>query len=260
MTAPATWRNAALQPKTRFGLTAAEWKVIAVALGIHGMSNGLLPARYHVPANLAAATAASVLAARGGADLEDQGLALRDAFRGAAYGMSIGTALACSLFAGAALSRTEPLYGRRDIAEMSAARAAYEAFVRIPLSTALPEEMLFRGALPALLSKRHPPALTLALTSLLFGLWHITPTFQRLESHALSTGRNPAHKAAWVAVSVGTTAGAGALLAGLRHSSRSLVAPWLVHSAANAAGLAATWLATRPRRDIPPMARLNRRR
>ena len=59
MTAPATSWNFALQPETRFGLTAAEWQVIALALGIHGMSNGLLPARYHVPANLAAAAAAS---------------------------------------------------------------------------------------------------------------------------------------------------------------------------------------------------------
>jgi len=259
MTTPATPRNVALPPETRFGLTAAEWKVIAVALGIHGMSNGLLPARYHVPANLAAATAASFLAARGGADFADQGLALRDALRGATYGLGIGTTLACSLFAARALSRTESLYGHRDIAEMSALRAAYEVFVRIPLSTALPEEMLFRGALPALLSKRHSPALTIALTSILFGLWHITPTFQRLERHTLSAGRHPAQKAAWVALSVGTTAGAGALLAGLRRSSRSLVAPWLVHSAANAAGLAATWLATRASRDVPPVGPSQRR-
>jgi membrane protease YdiL (CAAX protease family) len=218
-----------------------------VALGIHGMTNGLLPARYHVPASLAAATAASVLAARGGADLQDQGLDLRDGAPGAAYGLGIGTSVACAILAGRALSGAGPLYGQGDIAEMTAARAAYEALVRVPLGTALPEELLFRGALLGLLSKRHTPALATALTSVLFGLWHITPTFQRLETHAVSAGRHPAHKAAWVATTVGVTAGAGVLLAGLRYRSRSLLAPWLVHSAANAAGLAATWLAARHR-------------
>jgi membrane protease YdiL (CAAX protease family) len=209
------------------------------------MTNGLLPARYHIPAGLAAGTAVSVLAAGAGAGLEDQGLAPQDVPPGVVYGLLAGASVAGLIVAGSALETPRSLYRDSDIASMTGWRALYEGLVRIPLGTALPEEVVFRGALLALLSRRHSPLFATGLTSLLFGLWHVTPTFRRLETHAFSAGHHPARQAAWVATSVGMTTAAGLLLAGLRYRSRSLVAPWLAHSAANAAGLAATWLSAR---------------
>jgi hypothetical protein len=150
--------------------------------------------------------------------------------------------VASALLAASGIQGTRTFYGDHGIARMTAARALYEGLVRIPLGTALPEELIFRGALQSLLARRHHPLLAAGLTSILFGLWHIAPAFRRLQTHALTIGRHPAHQTAWVATSIGFTTLAGLALTGLRYRSRSLVAPWLVHSAVNAAGLAAAWL------------------
>jgi membrane protease YdiL (CAAX protease family) len=234
----------ARQPETHL-LTKGEWSVCAAALCLHGVTNGLVPVRFHIPASLTTAAAASVMAGRAGAGLEAQALGLQDVPRGAGYGLGVATLVASALLTGGSISRTRALYGHDEIARMTLSRAMFEVMVRIPLGTALPEELIFRGALLGLLSKRLSPVRATGLTAALFGLWHITPTLRRLETYTLSAGQRSVHKAAWVATSVGVTAVAGALLASLRYRSRSLVAPWLVHSAANAAGLGTAWLAAR---------------
>src|SRR5690242_15866173 len=50
------------------------------------------------------------------------------------------------------------------------------AFGRIPLGTILFEEVAFRGVLWALISRLRTPLTALAVTSGLFGLWHVLPS------------------------------------------------------------------------------------
>jgi len=52
----------------------------------------------------------------------------------------------------------------------------FQAFIRIPIATALYEEVLFRGVIFGMLTRRHSPLIAAVIASLLFGLWHIAPT------------------------------------------------------------------------------------
>ena len=157
--------------------------------------------------------------------------------------------------------RTRSAFREPRIETVPALQAAYEVFARIPFGTALPEELIFRGALLGLLTRRHSPTVAIALSSLLFGLWHIAPTIDRLESNAAMNGKPVAHKAARVAASVAATSVAGVALALLRRRSGSVVAPWMAHCAVNATGYMCAWVAARTGRaqtddPLPDWARV----
>jgi membrane protease YdiL (CAAX protease family) len=160
-------------------------------------------------------------------------------------GVGVATPIAVALSAGRLLGQSRKLYGEQRIVTATPARAAYALFVRIPLGTALPEEVIFRGALLGLFARRHSRLKATAMTSALFGLWHIAPTLDRLETNAALRGKTRLQKAGWVALTVGVTTVTGFALSFLRFRSRSVVAPWFAHSAANGTGYLAGWLAAR---------------
>ena len=63
----------------------------------------------------------------------------------------------------------------------------YQAAVRIPLGTALFEELLFRGLLYGALLKASGHRAAILGSSVVFGLWHVRPTHELLtETEALS--------------------------------------------------------------------------
>ncbi len=115
---------------------------------------------------------------------------------------------------------------------------ALQALVTIPLGTVLIEEVAFRGALPALLGRAGAGTRTAVVGSaVLFGLWHVAPSLSvALEDGASSTP-------VWLVV-VGTvvfTTASGIGLGWLRHRSRSLLPPMMVHLATNSLGVALLW-------------------
>lgn len=229
--------------KAYFGAQPSEWAMAVTSLALNALVNGPLPARYHVPASLAACATVSALAARSGAGIEEQGLSLRRVPRGFLYGLAAALPIVTGLGAGLCFERSRTFYREDFVAGASAGQAAYEALVRIPFGTALSEELIFRGALLGVFSRYHRDLLATAVCSLLFGLWHIAPTLSRID--AAGAGKSPCQKAALVAGSVGVTTAAGFMLAWLRLRSGSIVAPWIAHSAANATGYAGVQLAAR---------------
>ena len=58
--------------------------------------------------------------------------------------------------------------------------ALYYTLVRILLGTAAAEETIFRGAVLGLLLQHHPRARAVAVSSALFGCWHVLPTLDTL--------------------------------------------------------------------------------
>ena len=60
------------------------------------------------------------------------------------------------------------------------AEAAFETFVRIPLETALAEEIIFRGVLLGLGLRSRTPVGAVVSSSIWFGLWHVYPTLGSL--------------------------------------------------------------------------------
>jgi membrane protease YdiL (CAAX protease family) len=108
---------------------------------------------------------------------------------------------------------------------------------RIPIGTAVFEEIAFRGLLLAMLLQVTSPTWAIAWSSIVFGLWHIAPTMAVLRTNGMEPMSLPGLRAVVGAVLVTTVA--GVLLAWLRLASGSLLAPILAHWAANGFGLLA---------------------
>jgi membrane protease YdiL (CAAX protease family) len=93
------------------------------------------------------------------------------------------------------------------------------------------EEVAFRGVLPVLMS---PVA-----ASVLFGLWHVVPTMKTLDTNRLP--RSPA----LVGGAVAATTVVGLVLCWLRAVTGGLLAPALVHAAANGGAVVAGYVVLR---------------
>lgn len=120
-------------------------------------------------------------------------------------------------------------------ADLSSLRLAFQVLVRIPLGTALFEELAFRGVLQALAGEAVPVASAVTLQAVAFGLWHVGPTRLALRERARPAAL-PVH--VWVvAAAVVATTAAGIVLGVLRAHTGSLLAPVLAHAAVNAFGL-----------------------
>ena len=194
----------------------------------------VIPERWHVPANVAAGLAAVAVARRGGASAAECGFAGDALRRGLRAGGAASAVAAAGIGLAALPGRSRALFADERITAHPGARAVYEVLVRIPLGTALGEELLFRGALLGVLLRRHGTVTAVAWTSLCFGLWHVPPTLSSLRSSVL--GRRAAGRAggtAAVAGVVAVTAAAGTGFARLRLRTGSVLAPVLAHAAIN---------------------------
>jgi uncharacterized protein len=157
--------------------------------------------------------------------------------------------LACGLAAGAgagwlliaALPVTRPLLDDRRAAGLGRRDVAYQALVRIPIGTALWEETAFRGVLQAALRRVLPGTAAVAVTSVVFGAWHVRPTLQALRANGLAG--DPRRALAGTLAGVAGTAAAGALLSWLRDRTGRLAAPVLLHAAMNSGALLAAHVA-----------------
>lgn len=199
-----------------------------------------VPPALYVPLNLAVAAVVVLVARASGITAGELGLSPSTAARGLRVGGAGAVAVAVVIVAAAALPVTRPLFEDQRVTGVDgAAEVAYQALVRIPLGTVTLEELAFRGALLAVLARRRSTAVAVAVSSSLFGLWHIRPTLSALDANDLAT--DPVARLAAVAGAVTVTALAGAGFCVLRLVSRSLLAPVLVHTATNSVSLVAAY-------------------
>ena len=192
-------------------------------------------------ANLAAAGAAVAAARVSGLTPADLGLQ-RDGVRGgvrAAAGPA--GALAVGWLALAAAPATRPALADQRVSGLTWPGLGYQVIIRIPVGTVLWEETAFRGVLQASLRRVLPGPAAVAVTSAVFGIWHIRPTVAALRVNRLATSRRA--ELAGVAAAVAGTAAAGVVLSWLRNRSGSLAAPALLHLTANCGGALAGWWA-----------------
>jgi membrane protease YdiL (CAAX protease family) len=91
--------------------------------------------------------------------------------------------IAVVLVVGVAIPATRDLFKDERVIENSTTWVLLQTFVRIPLATALYEEVLFRGIVFGMLARRRSPVVAGLLTSVLFGLWHILPTLDTLQTN-----------------------------------------------------------------------------
>ncbi|WP_227998454.1 CPBP family intramembrane glutamic endopeptidase [Nocardia australiensis] len=177
------------------------------------------------------------LVRRRGLGWSELGLSPRHWRRGSLYALgAVGLVLAVVAI-GAALPITRPFFLADRYATISGALIA--SMIVIPLQTAIPEELAFRGVLHGTLDRVYGVRGVFATGSLLFGMWHIASSLGLTSSnHGLTgfIGGGPAGQIIGILLAVIATAAAGMVFTWLRRRSGSLLAPIALHWSLNGAG------------------------
>lgn len=205
----------------------------------------LLPVRQalHVPLTLALAVGLVAAARASGLSWQELGLSREGVLPGLRWGGAIAAGIAVALALLLIVPGGPRLLRDRRLAGLDAGAVARRALLRIPFGTALPEEAAFRGVLFAAVAAQASTAAAVAGSGAVFGVWHVGTTLRLVESNRPEAG--PAVRALAVAGGVLVTALGGVALALLRHRTGGILAPVLVHAAANSLATVAGWLALR---------------
>jgi uncharacterized protein len=201
--------------------------------------------RWYTPVNAGAAGTALAAAAASGLTATELGFG-RGRWLPGRLGSALAAATAAGWLAAAAIPAARPFLDDKRITGLDGRGLAYQTLVRIPVGTVLWEEIAFRGVLQAALRRVASEPVAIAVTSGVFGLWHIRPTAGALRANGLADGR--ARAVTGVAAGVAATTAGGVLFSWLRARSGRLAAPMLLHAAINCGGLAAAWAASTPER------------
>lgn len=214
--------------------------VSSVLLGWSAVANLLIGDRVYVARNVLLAVALLVIGRRVGLSEQDLGVQPSRVVDGIRWGVGAAGIIAVSLAGAVLLAHVVPLAATLladERAAVSGGDLAYATLVRIPLGTAVFEEVAFRGVLLGSLLRAGSVGRAVAVSSVVFGLWHIPPTWVTLGINGVDAASQ--HGLIALAGSVMVTTIAGALFSWLRLRSGSLLAPVLAHWATNALGLLA---------------------
>ncbi len=149
-------------------------------------------------------------------------------------------AIVAPLLAAALVERTAALVADERAAGVATPELLFVTLVRIPIGTALFEEVAFRGVLlGSLLHKGTRTAVV--LSSAAFGLWHVDPALEALRLNAPNASWLVA--AGYVTVSVVATAVGGAFFCWLRSKGNGILAPAAFHAAVNSGAFVAAVVA-----------------
>ena len=166
--------------------------------------------------------------------------------RGLLWAAAIIGAVALVLAVGAALPLTRAAF-RDSRYHLGWGDALLTAFVLIPVGTVLCEEIAFRGVLWGLLRRWIGTPLATAVSSALFGLWHVLPSLGlAADNEAISStiGRDRSGQVVTVVGTVLFTALSGVVFCELRRRSGSVLASAGLHWAVNGLSVlaaAAVW-------------------
>jgi len=215
---------------------------VAVFLAIYNnLANVVgIPEWLYVPANLALACALVAAGRAQGFRWDTMGLARTGVVPGLRWGLAGGVVVAFGLAVAVAWPPAAPFLADERVAGLSVGALAFRVLVRIPLGTAVLEEVAFRGVLFGAWAQARSVRAAVTGSSAVFGLWHIGPTIVLLAENEVTLGAGGLVLA--VTGSVAATTVAGVVFCGLRLRSGGIVAPALVHVATNSLGtLAAFW-------------------
>jgi uncharacterized protein len=184
------------------------------------------------------AAAALLLAARAaGLSLGQPGLSRERLRAGLLWGGGSILAVGAVYLAGLLLPATRGAFLDARY-QLEVSDALKTAFVVIPLSTVLLEEVAFRSVLWGMLKRHMGTTRVVLVTSALFGLWHILPALDFAAARGAGQGSaSPTATAAVVLGTVAFTAAGGAVAGELRRRSGSVVASAGLHWATNALGV-----------------------
>lgn len=225
---------------------AQELSLIVLILLYGTVLARLVPRRYHIVLNIGIAVTAIVLGLGFGLTPRDMGISLHTVASGIVVAILASTLIALFTLVVALIPPLRRFFLGDNLSHASGKLIAFEAGIRIPFSTALIEEVLFRGVLLGLLLAHHPTLIALLLSSIIFGLWHIFPTIATLEQNDVTAAAIEGKRHRKYAGVVGTvtiTTIAGLLFGYFRILANSIIAPWLLHWTINSSGVAGIYVA-----------------
>jgi membrane protease YdiL (CAAX protease family) len=211
--------------------------VVAV-LAAHNVAGNLWSPQWaYVPANLAIGVLVVWLALRSGVKVADitgpRSWLRKGVVAGAAAGLVVGAGIAVA----ALVPFAADLFADARVLGVGTIGLLFHSLVRIPIGTALFEEVAFRGVLPALGRRSTTPLRANLLAAALFGLWHLIPTTSVAAGNAGVAGF-----ADGLVLAGGV---AGTALVGLGFSWMrdrwGLAAPVLLHAIVNSVAFAVAW-------------------
>jgi membrane protease YdiL (CAAX protease family) len=144
------------------------------------------------------------------------------------------------LYALASADASAHLVADERAAHLGASEIAFNMLVRIPLGTALAEELAFRGVLYGIL-RRSGFAMATVGSSVAFGLWHVRPALASIRANFPDAGE--LKTAMLVLSAVVLTAVTGAFFCWLRERAGGIAASWAFHATLNSLALGAAALA-----------------
>ncbi len=241
---PARWLDPPERPAPE--PLAADLALIGAIAASHVVDHQLVPWRWHVASHMGQATLVVAAALAAGATPTDLALRPDRMARGAVVGLTIGATTSAAVVAGALNPASRAWFLDERVLDATPRELASRSLVRIPLGTALYEELVFRSVVLGLFLRRWPVLPAVAATSGLFGIWHVLPTLRDHGTNDLTAG-HPPHRA--VAGAVALTAAAGVLFALQRLRTNSVVTPIITHAVANAVVFStAAWVGRHERR------------
>lgn len=184
----------------------------------------VVPNGWQLAFNVALTVAVAFVARAAELDRVELGLVQWDA--GLRLGALVGGAIA-AVVVGAAVVAPDWSVFADDRVDVGLGRALLTVLVVIPVGTVVLEELAFRGVVLGLMRRRGSDARAVAVTSVVFGAWHVPGVW--------TSGVGV------VAATVLATTAAGVGFAWLRLRCGSLLAPALVHVATNSIPYATAW-------------------
>lgn len=219
--------------------------LVTVALALYNNLANLWPpfnGIAYVPANLAAAGALLAVAVTTlGLSADDVGLTAPSA-AALAGALAVGLVTTLPLLVAARTSRGARLLADARVRHLRGRALAYQALIRVPLGTALLEELAFRGVLYAAW-RDAGEGVAAVVSCAVFGLWHVVPAATMVRVNVPSARSSFAGRS--VAATVVVTAAAGAALLWLRVATGSVVVPFVAHASVNSLATVAGAMAGR---------------
>jgi membrane protease YdiL (CAAX protease family) len=199
-----------------------------------------------LPMNLSVAALLVWAARRSGIGWDELGLSSERIRQGFRWGIPLALITAAIIIVAATLNPDSFRCGDTRVVTFGTTLLFWHLLIRIPFATALSEEVIFRGVLFAWLRRAMGTLAAVAISGMMFSLWHVAPTLALVD--ALGQRAGCPGQIASLTITLATTAAAGIIFAILRILGHGLLAPVLLHTTFNAVGLAATYVALAPPR------------
>jgi uncharacterized protein len=165
-------------------------------------------------------------------------------------GLRWGVVIVAAIFVGYAILAGVPwlrdVLADRRITSLGLSAVLFKALVWVPFGTVLLEETAFRGVVYGMVWRRYGAGIATAVSSLLFGLWHVLPARGIATANPVFAGvfgGSALGRSVVYVLAITGTALAGVVLCELRRRSGSLLPPMAAHWASNGLGYLAGYAA-----------------